>query len=1053
MAIEYLTVIPENIPAELKQLKQWVVWKPEKKPGKVKPDKVPYSLQLNSATGIKEEKHAAVDNPDTWMTFDEALQLMKSKRKYKGLNFALTEESGIVGIDIDHAIDAEGNRDENKFNEIKNLKTYAELSPSGKGLRAFCFGTFPDGEEIHKGDFETYKKNHFLSVTGHRLKDAPSTVNNVQEALTEFRARYFKQAKIQIESKLPVTPIELTDLEIINRLANSKAAGTATKFRKLFYNGDTEEYGNDHSSADMALVSKLVFYTQKEEQIDRIFRQSKLFRPEKWDRNAGYLDGENVTYGQRTIRVGLRNRKDVFKGDTKESEVYVDLFPYKITSEGIFKKVPSKDNPQEIHEVRISSTPCKITAIGDNIDTGEILYKICITDVKKREKIFWKPGEDLLTRTGALSLIKDGMVFKEPNVLDIENLFDIYIQNSALNLPEEITASRSGWKKNNSIFVVGDTGYTKEGIMPIKQLDSNIADLYIKKGTLEGWVNGAEILLKYDAVRLKFYAACAPLILGILGTQSFILEQQASSGMLKTLSHEACASMFGIPSGNASLMLNARSTSKGIEAFVGFNTDLPTFIDETSNNIEEIRKLVYMIANGIGRGTSNKKHGYEMPKTWRTVALTTGENPILPSNAKTGELVRVIPLREGVTEHLSDETIRKIEEGIRGNYGHVKDLLIKEIFDNKDKIKDIYSNYLSCFETPENNNGTANTDSRAKRFYATIATAGFLLESVFADIGITQKDPFDVVNKYYVENLIKSTEFIPDHIRALNAFYSWFTTNRILFEENNDHTTHKVCGAVDEREGVIYILPEELEKVIKEYNYNYKACEIRWKAEGILLSHPHSKKRPTAEYKFQKIINGVKAAPYKLKLPNTDEYAYTDPVELSNTDDREIRKPRYKPRAPKALKADIKTLNECEAECNSVVQNEAFYEEEFKKGIIYGSDPKHREKWAEAFPELKEIWKQDEEDAKALIEARLVPESTLEYKEKESKDSVYSSLISVKSHINMIYRNNGYKPLDIETTSEKYFNRSFDAIEDCYKISKFLMKRMAERGEISVSSC
>jgi|GEM_PF-825394 len=915
MASKYLKVIAENIPVELKQLKQWVVWetrKPDTKGGKEK--KVPFSEHYNKDTNVLVYAEASISDPETWMTFEDALTCLKKHKSAKGLNFALTEESGIVGVDIDQAIDAEDNRDENKFNEIKNLKTYAELSPSGKGLRAFCFGTFPDGEEIHKGDFETYKKNHFLSVTGHKLKDAPSTVNNVQEALTEFRARYFKQAIAQIESKLPVTPVELTDQEIIDRLANSKTLSTATKFRKLFFNGDIKDYGNDHSSADMALVSELIFYTQKEEQIDRIFRQSKLFRPEKWDRNAGYLDGENVTYGQRTIRVGLRNRKDVFKGDAKESEVYVDLFPYKITSEGIFKKVPSKDNLQELNEVRISSTPCKIIAIGDNVDTGEILYKLCITDVKKREKVFWKSGEDLLTRTGALSLIKDGMLFKESVVLDIENLFDAYIQNSALSLPEEITASRSGWKQNNSLFVVGDTGYTKEGVMSIKQLDSNIADLYTKKGTLEGWVDGAEILLKYDAVRFKFYAACAPLILGILGTQSFILEQQASSGVLKTLSHEACASMFGIPSGDASLMLNARSTSKGIEAFVGFNTDLPTFIDETSNNLEEIRKLVYMIANGIGRGTSNKNHGYEMPKTWRTVALTTGEDPILPSNAKTGELVRVIPLREGVTEHLSDDTIRKIEESIRGNYGHVKDLLIKEIFDNKDKIKDIYSNYLSCFETPESNNGTENTDSRAKRFYATIATAGFLLESVFADIGITQKDPFDVVNYYYTENLIKSNEFIPDHIRALNAFYSWFTANRKLFDENNEHTTHKVCGTVDEKEGVIYILPEELEEVIKKYNYNYKACEIRWKAEEILLYHLHSKKKPVRVFKFKKIINGVKADVFKIKLPNSEEFAYTGPEELSNTDDREIRKPRYKPRAPKALKADTKTLNEYEAE-------------------------------------------------------------------------------------------------------------------------------------------
>src|SRR5690554_3893935 len=145
MAIEYLTVIPENIPAELKQLKRWVVWKPEKKPGIVKPSKVPYSLQLNPATGIKEEKYAAVDNPDTWMTFDEALQLMKSKKKYKGLNFVFPSTSvkgdfeKLVGVDLDNVTMSNGELNPTKIEEIKSLNTYAEVSPSGTGLRAICF--------------------------------------------------------------------------------------------------------------------------------------------------------------------------------------------------------------------------------------------------------------------------------------------------------------------------------------------------------------------------------------------------------------------------------------------------------------------------------------------------------------------------------------------------------------------------------------------------------------------------------------------------------------------------------------------------------------------------------------------------------------------------------------------------------------------------------------------------------------------------------------------------------------------------------------------------
>ena len=45
--------------------------------------------------------------------------------------------------------------------------------------------------------------------------------------------------------------------------------------------------------------------------------------------------------------------------------------PNSVKEDGIYKTITLKDNGT--HEIRISSTPCIITAIGINIDTGEIL--------------------------------------------------------------------------------------------------------------------------------------------------------------------------------------------------------------------------------------------------------------------------------------------------------------------------------------------------------------------------------------------------------------------------------------------------------------------------------------------------------------------------------------------------------------------------------------------------------------------------------------------------------------------------------------------------------
>jgi hypothetical protein len=50
------------------------------------------------------------------------------------------------------------------------------------------------------------------------------------------------------------------------------------------WRGDTSDYDNDHSRADLALLRHLAFWTNyNEERIDRLFRQSGLSR-QKWER-------------------------------------------------------------------------------------------------------------------------------------------------------------------------------------------------------------------------------------------------------------------------------------------------------------------------------------------------------------------------------------------------------------------------------------------------------------------------------------------------------------------------------------------------------------------------------------------------------------------------------------------------------------------------------------------------------------------------------------------------------------------------------------------------
>ena len=160
---EYLKVHPEHIPDQLTTLPQWVTWRAVWRvdgAGKGKWTKPPYQ---------PDGRPAKSTDPATWAEFSECLLAYQSGR-FDGLGFVLTRDAGIIGVDLDHCIDAGGNVAPWAQQAVDTLNSYAEMSPSGDGLHVFVFGTFPgDMTGRRKGGVEVYAEGRYLTVTGHVL--------------------------------------------------------------------------------------------------------------------------------------------------------------------------------------------------------------------------------------------------------------------------------------------------------------------------------------------------------------------------------------------------------------------------------------------------------------------------------------------------------------------------------------------------------------------------------------------------------------------------------------------------------------------------------------------------------------------------------------------------------------------------------------------------------------------------------------------------------------------------------------------------------------------
>lgn len=269
----------QGIPPELIERRQWVAWEWITRGGKrTKPP-------LDPATGYR----ASSTNPRTWSTFDEAVAFCAKDNRAAGIGFVFTADDPFGGVDLDKCRDLEdGKLAPWAHSFVRFLDSYTEVSPSGTGVKAFVRGAVDSG--LKRGPLEIYSSGRYFTVTGKRLPISPLTLSERREELN-LLWRWLSQTP-SAKRVPPGTPV-VDDGELI---ARAKAAKNGIEFDRL-WRGDWSHY-QSQSEADLALCGYLAFWCSGEMlRIDRLFRQSGLFRP-KWD-EPHYGDGR--TYGEATV--------------------------------------------------------------------------------------------------------------------------------------------------------------------------------------------------------------------------------------------------------------------------------------------------------------------------------------------------------------------------------------------------------------------------------------------------------------------------------------------------------------------------------------------------------------------------------------------------------------------------------------------------------------------------------------------------------------------------------------------------------------------------------
>lgn len=195
-----------QIPQELTARKQWLCWKYQHVKGEQKPRKMPLyanGSRRRGANGSPGDIAQLVD-------YNEAITAAK-KIGATGVGFALLKDNGITALDFDNCvIDGAVNP------IVENLisSTYAEISPSQKGVRAFFLGDLNNGKDL-KGPFgfEVFSNSGFVTVTGDVLPmcsilGTDETLAPITDDLIKYCETRFNRSQTLADDDDPLSVLE-----------------------------------------------------------------------------------------------------------------------------------------------------------------------------------------------------------------------------------------------------------------------------------------------------------------------------------------------------------------------------------------------------------------------------------------------------------------------------------------------------------------------------------------------------------------------------------------------------------------------------------------------------------------------------------------------------------------------------------------------------------------------------------------------------------------------------------------------------------------------------
>ncbi len=457
--------------------------------------------------------------------------------------------------------------------------------------------------------------------------------------------------------------------------------------------------------------------------------------------------------------------------------------------------------------VLICRTPILLNRRLKSLDTGEEKMEIAfLRDEKWHTYIVQR---SVLFQSRAITQLADiGITITSENAKQIVRyLGDLEAENiDMLDMKKAVT--QLGWYGKN--FLPGAEG---DLVIDVEPESRRWIDAYSQEGDPAEWIEAMKEYRKNNLFRFIMAGAFAAPLLKFINHRVFVIHNWGDSRIGKTAALKAALSVWGNPE---SLIANFNATKVGIERLASFYNDLPLGIDEKQvafRKQEFIESLIYMLSLGASKTRGTKTGGLQASKNWRSIILTTGEEPLSSDSSLTGIHSRTLeiygsPFFEGETE------AAKIHNIVASTYGHAGAMFIQTLLNNNpDIVKDLYKKVFDELSEKFKDK----IDSHIS--YVAIITAADMLASKW----IFNEEYDSMIMATEIMNKLKNVTEIDVIEQAYEFVCSWLVSNEMQFV-NKDKYNIEIRG---EKYGVIecgiyYVFPYILKRALEKEGFSYR---------------------------------------------------------------------------------------------------------------------------------------------------------------------------------------------------------------------------------------